>query len=84
MTGVKRDGRGRERKVYGQNTTPYEKLKEVSKQQKKNFLKPGQFFEKLDIIAYQMSDNEFAKIMREKQNDLFQKNTLLEHGLSMG
>jgi len=84
VTGVKRDGRGRERKVYGQNTTPYEKLKEISKQQKKDFLKPEQSFEKLDIIAYQMSDNEFAKIMRKKQNDLFQKNTLLEHELSMG
>jgi len=52
--------------------------------QEKNFLKPGQTFEKLDIIAYRESDNEFAKIMREKQNELFKENELLEHILSVG
>lgn len=83
ITETKIDKKGRERKIYGQATTPYEKLKEVSKQQNKNFLKSGQSFEKLDIMAYQMSDNEFAKIMREKQNELFRKNTLLENQLSM-
>lgn len=83
VTEVKTDSKGRERKVYGQHTTPYEKLKEVSKQQNRSFLKPGQSFEKLDIIAYKESDNEFAKTMREKQNELFKKNTVLEHELSM-
>ena len=84
VTGERLDEKGRARKVYGQYDMPYEKLKEVSKEQNRNFLKPGQSFEKLDIIAYQMSDNEFAKIMREKQNELFNKNTLLEHSLSIG
>jgi hypothetical protein len=53
-------------KIYGQYKTPYEKLKEVSIQQKKNFLKPGVTFAELDKIAYSQSDNEFAKIMHEK------------------
>ncbi len=55
------------------------RLKEVSREQKNNFLKPGQSFEKLDIVAYAMSDNDFAKIMREEQNKLFRENILLEH-----
>ena len=78
VTEIKRDSKGRERKVYGQYTTPYEKLKEVSKQQKKNFLKPGQTFKKLDIIAYQMSDNDFAEIMREKQRLLIKENLVID------
>src|SRR5437764_2663772 len=82
-TGTKRDKKGRERKVYGQKTTPYEKLKEVSKQQNKNFLKAGQTFAELDKIAYQYSDNEFAAIMRKKQHELFERNRLLEHSLSI-
>jgi len=83
VTEIKRDFKGHERKIYGQYTPPYEKLKEVSFQQKKNFLKPGITFEQLDKIAYSHSDNEFGKIMREKQNELFRKNTLMEHELSV-
>ncbi len=79
VTEIKIDKKGRERKVYGHYTTPYEKLKEVSKEQKKNFLKPGQSFQELDILAYQMSDNDFAEIMREKQDKLFKENILFEH-----
>ena len=47
VTETIRDHKGRERNIYGQYTTPYEKLKEVSASQNKNFLKPGQSFEKL-------------------------------------
>jgi len=36
-----------------------------------NFLKPGITFEKLDIIAYEMSDNEWAKIMRKEHEKLY-------------
>lgn len=68
------DHKGRERKIYGQYTTPYEKLKEVTKKQNKNFLKNGQSLKKLDTIAYKMSDNAFAKLVREKQNTLFEQN----------
>jgi len=83
VTEVRLDRKGRERKIYGQYTTPYEKLNEVSIALKDNFLKPWQSFEKLDIMAYQISDNEFAKIMRDKQDELFRKNTILENQLSM-
>jgi len=62
---------GRQKAVYGQTTTPYEKLKEIAKKEKKNFLKPKINFQKLDKIAYQYSDNEFAKLMREKERILF-------------
>lgn len=65
--------KGRERKIYGQYTTPHEKLKEVSLALKKNFLIPGQTFAKLDIMAYKESDNESAKTMRQKQSELFRK-----------
>jgi hypothetical protein len=68
------DHKGRKRNVYGHYTTPYEKLKEISTVQNTSFLKTGQSFEKLDTIAYAMSDNEFVKIMREKQNALFEEN----------
>ncbi len=49
---------------------PYEKLKQVSKIQKENFLKSGTTFKELDIIAYSYSDNEFADLMRKKQRKL--------------
>lgn len=62
---------GRQKAVYGQTTTPYEKLKEIAKKEKDNFLKPKNNFQKLDKIAYQCSDNEFAKLMREKERILF-------------
>jgi len=62
---------GRERRVYDQTMTPYDKLKEISRLKGKNFLKPGITFDKLDIIAYEYSDNEFAETMREKENKLF-------------
>lgn len=78
VTEIKVDRKGRERKVYGHYTTPYEKLKEVSKSLNQNFLKPGLTFEQLDIIAYQMSDNEYAKILRDKQHELFKDNIILE------
>ncbi|MCL5019119.1 MAG: hypothetical protein M1426_01390 [Patescibacteria group bacterium] len=79
VTGTKIDKKGRERKVYGHYTVPYERLKEVSKEQKKNFLKPEQSFAKLDTIAYEMSDNDFARIMRREQDKLFKENILFEH-----
>jgi len=74
VTETKVDHKGRERKVYGQYTTPYEKLKEVSTVEDKQFLKSGKSFEELDIIAYKISDNDFAKVVRKKQNELFELN----------
>lgn len=66
---VKTNG-GREREVY-EAKIPYEKLKEVSKNLKRSFLRPGATWGKLDQIAYQYSDNEFAKILREEEKKLF-------------
>lgn len=63
-------GNGRDREVY-EAKIPYGKLKEVSKNLKRSFLKPGITFGKLDKIAYKYSDNEFAKILREEEKKLF-------------
>ena len=63
------DQKGKKRKAYNLYQPPYEALKQITGS--KNFLKPGQTFEKLDIIAYQHSDNEFAAIMREEERKLF-------------
>lgn len=78
VTEVIADFKGREKKVYGQYTTPYEKLKEISKEQHRDFLNPGTSFEALDKIAYNMSDNDFAGLMRKHQNELFDINNLLK------
>ena len=45
------DHKGRERKIYGQYTTPYEKLKEVSNAQNKNFLNFLKMFF-IDCVAF--------------------------------
>jgi hypothetical protein len=64
------DDKGKKHKVYKTYKVPYEALKSITEAHK--FLKHGQTFEKLDIIAYQHSDNEFAAIMREEERKLFE------------
>jgi len=78
VTEVLVDFKEREKKIYGQYTTPYEKLKEISKEQDIDFLNSGVSFEDLDKIAYNMSDNDFAVLMRKQQNELFDINSLLK------
>lgn len=73
VTQEKVDNKGHIHKIYGQATTPYEKLKEISKQLKQNFLKPNISFKQLDKLAYQESDNQFAKKMRKEEVELFEK-----------
>ena len=73
VTEVKVDRKGKTKPVYGQATTPYEKLKEVSRHLHTNFLKPGVTFAQLDKFAYQESDNQFAHKMREHETQLFSK-----------
>lgn len=89
VTKIVTDRKGRKRKLYEEAMPPYEKLKEVSKLKKKNFLKKGVTFEKLDIIAYRYSDNEFAEILRKEERKLFNtinkinrinKKTTTKHG----
>ena len=72
------DFKGREKKVYGQYTTPYEKLKEIAKEKNRTFLKEGISFEKLDKIAYTISDNDFVSKVRKHQYELFDSNSLLK------
>ena len=84
VTETRVDTKGRERKIYGQYTTPYEKLKEIAKNLQENFLKPEQSFGKIDIIAYKYSDNEFAKILRINQEKLFDLNIKMEKVTDLG
>lgn len=78
VTEIETDFKGREKKIYGQYTTPYEKLKEVSGEKERDFLKPGLTFEKLNTIAYTMSDNDFVRKVRKQQYRLFDVNSLLK------
>lgn len=65
------DDKGKRRKEYNQYLVPYEKLKSLPNAEK--FLKPGITFIELDRVAYSHSDNEFATIMREEEQKLFQR-----------
>lgn len=71
LTDTKQDEHGRERRVYGTVKTPYDAFKGIAEAQK--FLRSGQTFEKLDTIAMQYSDNEFAERVRKEERKLFQK-----------
>lgn len=77
QTGIRVYPNGREIPAYGQTTIPYEKLKEVSRKKRRNFLKEEITFEELDKIAYQYSDNEFAKLMREAESKLFSSRKII-------
>jgi hypothetical protein len=65
------DHKGKIRKTYPYNMvrTPYEKLKSLP--QAENYLRPSVTFEKLDAIANQMSDNQFAERMVNARSNLF-------------
>lgn len=71
VTEIQVDKKGREKPTYGQTVTPYEKLKLIAKSQKVNFLRDEMDFKKLDEIAYEKSDNEFAEILRKEESKLF-------------
>jgi len=65
------NNKGKKKKVYKTYHIPYEALKLIPNVDK--FLKPMTTFKKLDKIAYQMSDNEFAEVMRKQETLLFNK-----------
>lgn len=65
------DKKGKIKKVYDTYLTPYEALKKIK--DTSCFLKTGITFEKLDIIAYKYSDNEFAEIMEKEKQKLFEE-----------
>lgn len=66
---IETSDKGKKRKVYDIYQVPYDRLKQIVGSEK--FLKAGQAFEKLDIIAYSHSDNEWAEIMRKEEDKLF-------------
>lgn len=63
------DKKGKEKKVYDVYQPPYEALK--SHLNASIFLKDSVSFEKLDIIAYAESDNEYAALMQKEKSKLF-------------
>jgi len=66
------DRRGKVKKIYPYREvmTPYEKLKSLP--EAASYLRQGVTMEKLDDIANQMSDNEFAERMVKARSNLFQ------------
>ncbi len=66
------DYRGKVKRTYPYQEvmTPYEKLRSMS--QAESYLQPSVTLEKLDDIANQMSDNEFAERMVKARSNLFQ------------
>jgi transposase InsO family protein len=69
------DHRGKVKKTYPYREvmTPYEKLRSLP--QVEGYLRPGVTLERLDDIANQMSDNEFAERMVKARSNLFQQIT---------
>lgn len=61
--------KGKRRRKYETWMTPYERLKSLKDAE--NYLKPGITFKELDAIALKHTDNEFAKIMQDAKNKLF-------------
>jgi len=67
------DHKGKIRKTYPYKMvrTPYERLKSLP--QAESYLCPGVTFEKLETIANQMSDNQFAERMVKARSNLFEQ-----------
>ena len=63
------DAKGKIKKKYTHWIIPYEKFKSLKNA--KQYLKPNFSFEELDKIAYEKSDNEFAKEMQKEKIKLF-------------
>ena len=67
------DSKGKIKKAYPYKEvmTPYGKLKSLP--QAESYLRPGVTFERLETIANQMSDNQFAERMVNARSNLFQQ-----------
>jgi len=67
------DKKGKQKKIYPKDNylTPYEKLKTIKNVN--NYLKENISFEKLNQIAYTMSDTEFALLMQKEKTKMFSK-----------
>ena len=67
------DDKGKQRKkyYYDKMMTPYEKLKSLNEAE--SFLKEELTFDQLDLVAYRISDNEFADQMNFAKKRLFKQ-----------
>lgn len=67
------DAKGKVKKIYKQDgyKTPYEKFRSLPQAHK--YLKKGITFKKLDQYALEYSDNEMAKIVQTKRDEMFRE-----------
>ncbi len=65
------DDKGKQRKIYHYENMmpPYDKLKSLPLASE--YLKPGLSFERLDRLAYQISDNQAADQLQKARQKLF-------------
>lgn len=63
------DPRGKQKKKYDIYLTPYEKFKTL--ENPTQYLRPGQTIQRLDDLACQYSDTEFAELVQTKKQLLF-------------
>lgn len=66
---ITQDPKGKKTKQYEIYKVPYEALKEIQNADK--YLRQKITFKDLDKLAYQISDNNFAKELRQQENKLF-------------
>ena len=71
VANIDRKGKVKKKYPYEKIKTPYEKLKSLP--QVETYLRPGITLDKLDAIANQMSDNEFAERMVKARSKLFKQ-----------
>ena len=78
------DHRGKVKKIYPYQEvmTPYEKLKSLP--EAASYLRQGVTMERLDDIANQMSDNEFAERMVKARSNLLQNICRLAERVAWG
>ena len=69
VTTIDHKGKVKKTYPYQEVMTPYEKLKSLPRAE--SYLRPGVTLEKLEIIANQMSDNQFAERMVKARSNLF-------------
>lgn len=65
------DHKGKEKKIYENYTTPYEKWKSLKNPEQ--YLQTGKSFEELDRLAYAKSDTEFALEMNEAKATMMRR-----------
>ncbi|MCJ7522268.1 MAG: integrase, partial [Dehalococcoidia bacterium] len=75
-------GKIKKRYPYQEVMTPYEKFKSLPAAE--GYLRPGVTMAKLDDIASQMSDNEFAERMVKARSNLFQNISRGEQRVAVG